>query len=102
MISCGSGSDFGKILVLVPDPDKIWQGFPTTKSLYKILLQNVTAALFLRKLASHFGFVDLFIPFYVGSGSKSPSGTNRIRNLNHHCCGSVKFWYGSGSADPYN
>jgi hypothetical protein len=32
-ICCGSGSDFGKGLVPVPDPDNILHNFPTTKNL---------------------------------------------------------------------
>ncbi len=36
-ICCGSGSDFGKVLVPVPDPDNIEHSFPTTKNLHKVL-----------------------------------------------------------------
>jgi len=39
MICCGSGSDLGKVLVLVPapDPDNIKHSFPKTIKLHKIL-----------------------------------------------------------------
>jgi hypothetical protein len=37
MIYCGSGSDFGKLLVPVPDPNNIWHSFPNKKNWHKIL-----------------------------------------------------------------
>jgi hypothetical protein len=48
------------------------------------------AALFPRRLASHFWFFDFCITFYVGSGSKSGSGTEACLH------------YGSGSAKEKN
>jgi hypothetical protein len=83
MICCGSGSDFGKVSAFGSDPDNIKHRSPNQK---KVAFSLSEAALFLRKLAYHFRFFDFFIlTFYVGSGSKSGSGT-----VMHSCSGSAK------------
>jgi hypothetical protein len=73
MIFCGSGFDFGK--VLVPVPALVIQ---KQKKLHKILpFQCIRSRLFSRKLASLFYFF-YFFTFYVACGSKSGSGTEIV------------------------
>ncbi len=87
MIRCGSGSEFGKVSVPVTvpvpvsDTEKISRVFQN-KNWYKSCLFNVIIS---RKVASKFRIFDFYIPFYVGSGSKSGSGT-----LIHSGSGSTK------------
>jgi hypothetical protein len=92
MIYCGYGSDFGKVLVLVPapDPDHI------LPFLYKILL--------FQRLKQHYFpeswplIFDFCIPFDVGSGSKSVSGTGHGKRMHTGSDSTLKAKsYGSGS-----
>ncbi len=56
--------------VPVPDPDIFNTVFNSQKFIQNLALSVLEAALFPRKLASKFRFVD-FLTFYIGSGSKS-------------------------------
>jgi hypothetical protein len=71
MIYCGSGSDFGKISVLVLDPDNIWHSFQEQQKFVQNLAFSMSEApLFPTKLVFIFDFFDfLKILFYVGSVS---------------------------------
>jgi hypothetical protein len=61
------------VLASVPDQDKIKGSIQKIVRVQNLAFSMSPAALFPRKLASHFGFFEFFIPFYVRSGSKSGS-----------------------------
>jgi hypothetical protein len=63
----GSGSDFGKVLIPVPDPDNIYDSFPRIKNLYKILpFQCQKQHYFPKSWPLILDFFYFFIPFSVG------------------------------------
>jgi hypothetical protein len=51
--------------VLVPDPENLAQFSNNKKILQNLAFLMSAAALFPRKLASHFDFFDFFITFYI-------------------------------------
>jgi hypothetical protein len=62
MIYCGSGFDFGKVPVLVPDPDVTYLAqFFSKKIVRNLAFSMLEAALFPIKLASHFSFFFTFV-----------------------------------------
>jgi hypothetical protein len=61
MICCGSDSDFGKVLVPVPDPDNIEQFSEKTKKIPKILPFQCQKQLISQKVGLSFFIFDFFI-----------------------------------------
>ncbi len=62
-----------QVPVRVLDPDYLAQFFNNKNFVHKLAFSVLEAALFSRKLASNVFFFDVYILFYVGSGSKSSS-----------------------------
>jgi hypothetical protein len=75
LICCRSGSDFGKILVPVPDPDKFSSFLKAIKIAQNLAFLMPEAAYFPESWPLILDFLTFFLIFYVGSGSKSGSGT---------------------------
>ncbi len=76
-IYCGSGFNFGKFLVPVPNPtmEPVLAIFSIViKKCTKSCLFNKNQHCFLERCHLHFGFFYFCIPFYVGSRSKSGTG----------------------------
>jgi hypothetical protein len=65
MICCGSGSDFGKALVPLPDPDNILQ-FSNNKKIVQYLAFSMSETTFFpRKLPSLFNFLNFLLGFIL-------------------------------------
>jgi hypothetical protein len=62
MFYCGSGFDFCKVLVPVPNPDNILHSFPTTENFLQYLAFSMSEAVAV--------FYQKVITFHVGSGGR--------------------------------
>ncbi len=78
----GSDSDCGSGSVPVSEPDFFYLFFNNKKVLPNLASSMLEAELFPRKLASHNLFFYFSITFYVGSWSKSGSGTRTGKQCN--------------------
>ncbi len=67
---CGSASDFEKVSVPVPDPDKIKHSFSTANNVYKILPLNVRSSIVSQKVGLFLIYFTFVVHFKCSTTGK--------------------------------